>query len=93
MPVMFFHTVPQVFKRSSRVAYGIFNGNAAAFVRFNGRCLAVMGKNPIMSTEFQNKGMGMALVYEPAGPKTEMANDNSALYDTGQPLKAVVQFG
>jgi hypothetical protein len=29
MPVMVFHTVPDVFKRSGRVAYGVFNCNAA----------------------------------------------------------------
>jgi hypothetical protein len=36
--------------------------------------------------------MGMALVHKPAGPKTEMTDDNSALYNTGQSLEAVVQL-
>jgi len=49
MPVMVFHTVPDVFKSPGRVAYGIFNGLTGAAAGFNGRCLAVMSKNPILS--------------------------------------------
>ena len=52
VPVMVFNMVPEIFKSPGGIAYGIFNGNAAACVRFNGRCFAVVGKNPVMAAEF-----------------------------------------
>lgn len=49
-----------------------------------------MGKKPIMAPEFEDKGMGVTLIHRTAGLKTNMAENDPAVYHPGKPLKAVV---
>ena len=49
-----------------------------------------MGKKPIVAAEFEDKGMGVALIHRAAGLKTDMAEDYPAVHYPSKPLKAVV---
>jgi hypothetical protein len=49
-----------------------------------------MNKQPVMTAELENEGMGMAFINESTGPEADMAENNPAVYHPGQPLEAVV---
>jgi hypothetical protein len=51
-----------------------------------------MSKYPIVTADFENKGMRMALVNQAAGAQPDMADDDSALYHASQSLKAVMKL-
>jgi hypothetical protein len=84
--------VPEILKGSGRVAYGFLKGGIVASVRFNGRRFSVMGEYPIVTTESEDKGMCVAIVYGTAGTKTDMADNNSAFYHMSQFLETVVNI-
>jgi hypothetical protein len=82
--------VAQKFESSSRIAQSTLDGRSAGAVSLNGWGSAVVGKKPVMTSEFQAERVGVALIHRTAGLQADVAEDDSTVNHPCEPLESIV---